>query len=252
MLRIGVVTLLPELVMAVTAWGVTGRAVARQLLGVECWNPRQYTHDAHRTVDDRPFGGGPGMVMRVEPLRAALGAARVSLGAGTPVVALSPSGRRIDQRLLAQAAARPALLLLAGRYEGIDERVLESDVDEEWSLGDFVLSGGELAAMVVVDALARLLPGSLGHAESAAQDSFTEELLDCPHYTRPAQLGAQAVPGPLLTGRHGEVRRWRRERALERTLERRPDLLVRSPLGLEDQEILVELLGRRAAEAGGQ
>lgn len=246
MLRIGVVTLFPEFVRTVTDWGVTGRAAARGLIDIECWNPRDFTHDRHRTVDDRPFGGGPGMVMRVEPLRAALAAARAALGPGVTVAALSPAGRPLDQVRLAELAAGPGLVMLAGRYEGMDERVLARDVDEEWSVGDFVLSGGELPAMVVIDAVARLLPGSLGDEASAAEDSFADGLLDCPHYTRPVDCEGERVPEVLLGGSHGDIARWRRRQALERTLVRRPDLLARAPLTLRDQELLAGILAERA------
>lgn len=253
MLGIGVVTLFPELVEAVARHGVTGRAAGDGLFSLRCWNPRHYARDRHRSVDDRPFGGGPGMVMQVEPVRRALAAAREALGPDVPAVALSPAGRPVDQALLQRVAAGPGLVLVAGRYEGVDERVLARDVDEEWSLGDFVLSGGELAAMAVIDGVVRLLPGALGHPDSASEDSFTAGLLDCPHYTRPAALPGEAVPEVLLAGDHAAVGRWRRRQAMARTLQRRPDLLVRTPLDLDWQEALVAVLrGEAQAGTGGE
>lgn len=245
-MRIDVVSLFPELVAAVAACGVTGRAVDRGLLELGMWNPRDYTADRHRTVDDRPYGGGPGMLMKVEPLRLALHAARA---AGGKVIYLSPQGRRLDQAAVRRFAAGGNLVLLAGRYEGIDERLVTLEVDEEWSIGDYVLSGGELAAMVVIDAVARLLPGALGDADSAEQDSFMEGLLDCPHYTRPEQVDGLQVPAVLREGNHAEIARWRRKQALGRTLERRPDLLQGLDLSDEDRRLLDEYQAERQAKA---
>ncbi|MEJ2630350.1 MAG: tRNA (guanosine(37)-N1)-methyltransferase TrmD [Acidihalobacter sp.] len=245
--RIDVVSLFPELVSAVAACGVTGRAVERGLLELGMWNPRDYTADRHRTVDDRPYGGGPGMLMKVDPVRQALHAARAA--GGGKVIYLSPQGRRLDQAAVRSFAAGGNLVLLAGRYEGIDERLVMLEVDEEWSIGDYVLSGGELAAMVVIDAVARLLPGALGDADSAEQDSFMEGLLDCPHYTRPEQVDGLQVPAVLREGNHAEIARWRRKQALGRTLERRPDLLQGLDLSDEDRRLLDEYQAERQAKA---
>lgn len=223
-MKVEVVTLFPEFVKQVTAWGVTGRAVERSLLSLRCWNPRDYAQDRHRTVDDRPYGGGPGMVMKVEPLRAALQAAREA-SPGAQVIYLSPQGRKLTQRLVSELALKPAHILLCGRYEGLDERLVEREAGLELSIGDYVLSGGELAAMVLVDAMARLLPGALGDAGSAEQDSFMTGLLDHPQYTRPERLADAEVPAVLLSGDHAAIARWRLKQALGRTWLRRPDLL---------------------------
>jgi tRNA (guanine37-N1)-methyltransferase len=243
--RIDVVTLFPELVQALTEYGIPRRAAERGLLQLETWNPRDFTRDRHRTVDDRPYGGGPGMVMLVEPLRDAIRAARQAAGEPAPVIYLSPQGRRLDQAGVRELAQRPRLILVAGRYEGIDERLIEAEIDEEWSIGDYVLSGGELAAMVLVDAVTRLLPGALGDADSAGQDSFTEQLLDYPHYTRPEEVDGRRVPEVLLGGNHAEIERWRRQQALGRTWERRPDLLEGLDLDEERQRLLDEYLRQR-------
>lgn len=243
-MRIDVVTLFPELVRACAAAGVVGRAQERGLLDVATWNPRDFAQDAHRTVDDRPFGGGPGMVMMVEPLRAAIAAARGATEARPHVLYLSPQGRRLSQARVAELAAMPRLLLLCGRYEGIDERVVDGLVDEELSIGDYVLSGGELAASVVIDAVGRLQQGALGDAASAEQDSFADGLLDCPHFTRPVDDALGVVPAVLLSGDHAAIRRWRRKQALGRTWLRRPDLLGRIKLDAEGRELLEEF--RRA------
>ena len=240
-MRIDVVTLFPEFVRQVTEYGVTGRAVQRGLLQVRTWNPRDFTHDRHRTVDDRPYGGGPGMVMRYEPLRDALRAAR----AQTPparVVYLSPQGQVLTQEAVRRFAAEPGLVLLAGRYEGIDERLHAQEIDEEWSIGDYVLSGGELAAMVLIDALARLQPGVLGDEDSAEQDSFSEGLLDCPHYTRPEWVDGMSVPQVLLGGHHRDIERWRAKQSLGRTWQRRPELLSQLELSQEQQTLLEEFI----------
>ena len=238
-MRIDVVTLFPELVHALTEHGIPRRAAEQGLLRLETWNPRDYATDRHRTVDDRPYGGGPGMVMRVEPLRAAIQAA-CEADAATPVIYLSPQGRRLDQAGVRALAERPRLILVAGRYEGIDERLIEAEVDEEWSIGDYVLSGGELAAMVLADAVTRLLPGALGDADSAGQDSFMEGLLDYPHYTRPEEVAGRRVPEVLLGGNHAAIERWRRQQALGRTWERRPDLLELLELDEEQEALLAE------------
>ena len=208
-MRFEVVTLFPEMVTTVAEFGVVGRAQRKGLMELGCENPRDHTHDVHRTVDDRPYGGGPGMVMKFEPLAGAIAAVRERLPQGSPVVYLSPQGRVFDQATARRFAGLQGMALLAGRYEGVDERLIESQVDEELSLGDFVLSGGEIAAMAVIDAVVRLLPGVLGDDESAAQDSFMEGLLDCPHYTRPEDIDGRSVPDVLLSGDHAEIARWR-------------------------------------------
>jgi tRNA (guanine37-N1)-methyltransferase len=241
--RFDVVSLFPAMFEAMRQ-GVTGRAIERGDVALRVWNPRDYADDPHRTVDDRPYGGGPGMVMRVEPLRAVLGDI-AAVAPGSPVIYLSPQGRRFDQAAAAAMAQRPGLVLLAGRYEGIDERLVEAWVDEEWSIGDFVLSGGELPAMVLMDAVIRLLPGVLGHADSAAQDSFAEGLLDCPHYTRPEHVDGRDVPAVLLSGDHAAIRRWRLQQALGRTWLRRPDLLAQRGLSDEEQRLLDEFIRAR-------
>jgi tRNA (guanine37-N1)-methyltransferase len=241
--RFDVVTLLPEMFEAARL-GVTGRAFERGLAQLRLWNPRDYTHDVHRTVDDRPYGGGPGMVMKVEPLRAAILDAKRA-APGSRVAYLSPQGRRFDQQAAAELAGRDGLILVAGRYEGIDERIIARHVDEEWSIGDYVLSGGELAAMVVMDAVIRLLPGVLGHEDSAAQDSYTAGLLDCPHYTRPEEIDGLRVPAVLLSGNHEAIRRWRLGQALGRTWERRPDLLAQRVLSDEERKLLDDYIGAR-------
>ena len=249
-MRIAMVSVFPEMLAAVTEVGVTGRAVREGLLELAAVNPRDYALDRHRSVDDRPYGGGPGMVMRPEPLAAAIGEAR-RLAGGGPVVYLSPQGARFDDRRARQLAAQRRLVLVAGRYEGVDERVLEGHVDEELSIGDYVLSGGELAAMVVIDAVARLLPGVLGHADSAMEDSFADGLLDCPHYTRPEHYEGRAVPAVLLSGDHAAIRRWRLKQALGRTWQRRPDLLeARGSLSSEEQRLLDEYRAEQEPDAG--
>lgn len=241
-MEIAVVTLFPDMFKALTDYGVTGRAVQRGVVRLSCWNPRDYTEDRHRTVDDRPYGGGPGMVMRVEPLSAAIVAARGAAGEGSRVIYLSPQGRRFDQSGVNELAALPGLVLVAGRYEGIDERVIVTQVDEEWSIGDYVLSGGELAAMVVIDALTRRLPGALGHEGSAQDDSFAGGLLEYPHYTRPEDIAGLKVPEVLLSGDHQAILRWRRKQALGRTWLRRPDLLKYLQLDQEQQKLLNEFI----------
>ncbi|RUO33094.1 tRNA (guanosine(37)-N1)-methyltransferase TrmD [Aliidiomarina soli] len=237
-LQVGVVSLFPDMFEAITSYGVTRRAVEQDLLSVETWNPRDFTHDKHRTVDDRPYGGGPGMLMMVEPLRAAIAAAKQGVGEGARVIYLSPQGRKLDQRGVLELSQYDKLVLVAGRYEGIDERVIESDIDEEWSIGDFVLSGGELPAMVMIDTLARQVPGVLGHQASAAEDSFVDGLLDCPHYTRPEVLDGKQVPSVLLSGNHEKIRQWRMQQALGRTWLRRPELLNNLALTDEQQRLL--------------
>lgn len=250
-MRFAVVTLFPGMLSAVTDYGVTGRAVKQGQIQVECWNPRDYSHDKHRTVDDRPYGGGPGMVMMLPPLLAAITAARDSCGQSARVIHLTPQGRKLDQAGVRELALCDSLVLVAGRYEGIDERVIEAAVDEEWSVGDYVLSGGELAAMVLIDAVSRLQPGVLGHDGSAREDSFYDGLLDYPHYTRPEVAEGRAVPGILLSGDHGAVRRWRMKQALGRTWLRRPDLLAHIELDDEQQELLDEFKSDFQADQQG-
>lgn len=241
MLQVDVVTLFPEMVHTVIEHGVISRAVQRGLLKLNTWDPRDYTSDNHRTVDDRPYGGGHGMVMMAEPLSAAIADARTS-GNAPHVIHLSPQGRRLDQQGVMELIQRQHLVLIAGRYEGIDERVIEKEVDEEWSIGDYVLSGGELPAMVLIDVLMRTLPGVLGHKDSASEDSFFNGLLDYPHYTRPKEIESkehvkQQIPEVLLSGNHERIRRWRLQQALGRTWLRRPDLLEN--LSLDDEQQLL-------------
>ncbi|NND45150.1 MAG: tRNA (guanosine(37)-N1)-methyltransferase TrmD [Xanthomonadales bacterium] len=239
-MRFDVITLFPEAIAAMTDTGVTGRAIRDGLVALHTWNPRDYATDRHRSVDDRPYGGGPGMVMTVEPLRSAIRAAREAHGASARVSLMSPQGRRLDQAAVRSLAERPGMILLCGRYEGIDERLIDLEVDEEWSLGDYVISGGELAAAVMIDAVGRLVPGVLGDEDSAAQDSFSEHLLDHPHYTRPESVGNRVVPEVLVSGDHEAIRRWRRKQALGRTWQRRPELLQAGALNEEDRRLLDE------------
>jgi tRNA (guanine37-N1)-methyltransferase len=244
MLHFDVVTIFPEMFEAVTRHGITRRALEEGLFDFRAWNPRDRVDDPHRTVDDRPYGGGPGMVMMIQPLRDAIAAARAAGNPG-PVIYLSPQGRKVDQALVRSHSATPQMILLAGRYEGVDERFIELEVDEEWSIGDFVISGGELAAMVVVDAITRLLPGVLGHENSAQEDSFSAGLLDCPHYTRPEQYEDRRVPAVLLSGNHREIARWRRKQALGRTAQRRPDLIAAMELSKDDNVLLAEYVAEQ-------
>jgi tRNA (guanine37-N1)-methyltransferase len=244
MYQFDVVTLFPEMFAAVTGSGVTGRAQERKLFELVLWNPRSYAANSYRTVDDRPYGGGPGMVMMAGPLEKSVNAARQrqkSTGAKrSRVVHLSPQGRQLDHQAVMELAALEGLVLLAGRYEGVDERVIARAVDEEISIGDYVLSGGELAAMVVIDAIVRQIPGALGDADSAGQDSFVNGLLDCPHYTRPEVYEGEQVPQVLLSGNHADIARWRLKQALGRTWQRRPDLLDERTLTGEERALLDE------------
>jgi len=246
-MQIGVITLFPEMFDAVIDYGISSRAVDNGLLQLTCWNPRTFTSDRHQTVDDRPYGGGPGMVMKIGPLRAAIAEARAQLPQAK-VIYLSPQGRRFDQRGAVELAQCEQLIFIAGRYEGIDERVIEIEVDEEWSIGDYVLSGGELAAMVMIDAVTRLLPGALGDEQSAQQDSFTDGLLDCPHYTRPEEYEGRRVPDVLTGGNHELIRRWRLKQALGRTWLRRPELLHQRELDKEQQRLLDEFIREQNGE----
>lgn len=248
-MRIGVVSIFPGMFDALRVDGVVGRAITRGILDLQCWNPRDYTVDKHRRVDDRPYGGGPGMVMGVEPLRESIRAARAATTPGCRVVYLSPQGRRLDQSALQNFAQAAGLILVAGRYEGVDERLIQGEVDEEWSIGDYVLSGGELAAMVVIDGVTRLLPGVLGHSESALQDSYSVGLLDCPHYTRPEEIDGRGVPPVLLGGDHQAIARWRMQQSLGRTWLRRPDLLEKLELSSVQRRLLMEFI---EAQKGGE
>lgn len=248
-MRIDVVTLFSELVNSVAESGVTGKAVDKQLLSLNYWNPRDYTQDKHRTVDDRPYGGGPGMVMKYEPLHQAITEAKAA-NPGAQCIYMSPQGKPIQQKMLQQASEQSGLILLAGRYEGLDQRVIDQHVDEEWSLGDYVVSGGELAAMVVIDGITRLLPGALGHEESAVQDSFANELklLDCSHYTRPEVVEESGellkVPEVLLQGNHQAIEQWRRQQILGNTWLKRPDLLNIEKLGKSDRSLLDDFISK--------
>lgn len=240
----GVITLFPAMFAAIQNEGITGRAIKQQILTLPLWNPRDYTKDKHHTVDDRPYGGGPGMVMMVPPLREALHAAKAAAPQKPQVIYVSPAGKRFDQSVARKwAQNKTPIVFLAGRYEGIDQRIIERDVDEQYSIGDYVLSGGELAVMVMIDALTRWLPGALGHEDSAAHDSFSEEnqgLLDCPHYTRPAALEDEIVPAVLLEGNHQAIAAWRRKQSLGQTWLYRPELLHKLVLNKNDQKLLNE------------
>ncbi|MCG8710915.1 tRNA (guanosine(37)-N1)-methyltransferase TrmD [Brenneria sp. 4F2] len=237
---IGVISLFPEMFRAITDYGVTGRAVKNGLLNVQYWSPRDFTYDRHRTVDDRPYGGGPGMLMMVQPLRDAIHAAKEAAGEGAKVIYLSPQGRKLDQDGVRQLATNQKMILVCGRYEGIDERVIKTEIDEEWSIGDYVLSGGELPAMTLIDSVSRFIPGVLGHQASAEEDSFADGLLDCPHFTRPEVLAGMDVPPVLLSGNHAEIRRWRLKQSLGRTWLRRPELLKSLALTDEQATLLSE------------
>lgn len=244
-----VVSLFPEMIRDAAAWGVTGRALDKGKVRLVCTNPRDFTTDVHQTVDDRPYGGGPGMVLKYEPLGAAIESAKAQMPDGSKVIFLTPQGRVFDQAAARELAAAPGVMLVCGRYEGFDERLIEAHADAELSLGDYVISGGELGALVVMDAVMRLLPGVLGDEASAEQDSFSESLLDCPHYTRPEVVDGRAVPQVLLNGNHAEIRRWRMQQALGRTAARRPDLLESRELTAEEQQLLDEY--RAAPKSAG-
>ncbi len=253
-MKVALVTLFPEMFAALTDYGISGRAIKQGLLDVALFNPRAHTSDRHQTVDHRPYGGGPGMVMMIEPLREAIAEAREWIAEAeetepATVVYLSPQGRVLDQSGVKTLVARENLILVMGRYEGVDERLIQLEVDEEWSIGDYVLSGGELPAMVMLDALIRQLPGALGHEDSAEQDSFAEGLLDCPHYTRPEQYENLTVPEVLLSGNHEKIRQWRLMQSLKRTWERRPDLLDKLKLSDEQQKILDKVVKESADES---
>jgi len=241
LMKFDVVTLFPEMVESVASIGVLGRAVKNGQIQLNSWNPRDYTEDKHRTVDDRPYGGGPGMLMKVEPLKAAIEGAKKSAVANnvqSKVIYMSPQGKPVTQQDVLALAEQPGLIIIAGRYEGIDERIIESYVDEEWSIGDYVLSGGELPALVLIDAVARMLPGVLGDEQSAQQDSFMQGFLDCPHYTRPEEIDGRSVPDVLLSGNHQNIDEWRLKQSLGRTWLRRPDLLKALNLTDEQKQLL--------------
>lgn len=240
-MNIGVISLFPEMFSALN-YGIGGRALKQGLLSLQLINPRDFTEDLHHTVDDRPYGGGPGMVMQAVPLCKAIEKAKKDIGSDATVIYLSPQGKTATQDDVRMLATRKKMIFLAGRYEGIDERIIESSVDEEWSIGDYILSGGELAAMVLIDAITRLLPGALGHIDSAQQDSFMTGLLDCPHYTRPEEILGKQVPSVLLSGHHQAIKRWRLKQSLGRTLLRRPDLLSKLELDAEQQRLLAEFI----------
>ncbi len=240
-MRVDVITLFPELVKAVVGCGVVGRAADQGLLELNCWNPRDYASDRHRTVDDRPYGGGPGMLMKVQPLQDTIQAVRQYSRKAT-LVYLSPQGILVKQDRLAQQVEQGSVIFLCGRYEGIDERLIQQEVDEEWSIGDYVISGGELAAMVCIDAMTRLIPGALGHEQSALQDSFSEGMLDCTHYTRPEEFQGIKVPEVLMNGNHQEIQNWREKQSLGRTWQRRPDLLEHIVLDDRQQALLKEYI----------
>lgn len=236
----GIVTLFPEMFSALNL-GITGRAIEKNLINLSYWNPRDFTHNRHKTVDDRPYGGGPGMLMAVSPLREAIQAAKKE-GARIKTIYVSPQGKPFTQAAAESFAQESKLLFVAGRYEGIDERLIELEIDEEWSLGDYVLSGGELAIMVMLDAIIRLLPGALGHEDSAKEDSFSTGLLDCPHYTRPEEVSGLKVPSVLLSGDHAAILEWRMQQCLGRTFLRRPDLINRLSLDKKQEKLLQEFL----------
>lgn len=243
-MRFDAISVFPGMFSAISDYGVSGRALRTGLAQLKTWDLREFARDPHRCVDDRPYGGGPGMVMKVEPLRAAIGAAKRE-APSSRVAYLTPQGRAVDQDALRELSKRDGIILVCGRYEGIDERLVERDIDEEWSIGDYVLSGGEFAAMVLMDSTIRLLPGALGDDESADQDSYVDGLLDFPPYTRPEQLDGQRVPNVLLSGDHEAIRRWRLKQSLGRTWERRPDLLARRELSRTEQELLDEFIQAR-------
>ncbi len=237
---IGIVSLFPEMFRAITDYGVTGRAVKRGLMRLQFWNPRDFTYNRHHTVDDRPYGGGPGMVMMMQPLWEAIDAAKIVTGRNVKTIYLSPQGQTLDHKSVRELTANKQIILVCGRYEGIDERLIQTKIDEEWSIGDYVLSGGELPAMALLDSIVRFIPGALGREESAREDSFSYGLLECPHYTRPKVLAGMQVPSVLLSGNHANIRRWRLKQSLGRTWIRRPELLKDLALTNEQEALLAE------------
>jgi tRNA (guanine37-N1)-methyltransferase len=248
-MRVEVVTLFPEMVEGALRFGVLGRAIERGLLEVGTEDPRRHTQDVHKTVDDRPYGGGPGMVLKPEPMLAAIRAAQARVPAGSPRICLSAQGEVLSQKGVSELAVLPGFVLVAGRYEGLDERVIELGIDRELSIGDYVLSGGELPALVLIDAVARLIPGALGDERSNVEESFAAGLLDWPHYTRPEVFEGRAVPAVLSSGHHADIRRWRLKEAVARTWQRRPDLIVKHGLTDEASRLLNEFLAARAARS---
>ncbi len=247
----GVVSLFPEMFQAVSGYGITRRAIESGILELAFWNPRDFATDRHRTVDDKPYGGGAGMLMKVGPLRDAIRAARAACSTECNVIYLSPQGERLDQNKIRELSTRQAMILVAGRYEGIDERLIGRDIDEEYSIGDYVLSGGELPAMVMIDAITRLLPGAVGDAESVRLDSFVSGLLDYPHYTRPEEVDGEPVPEVLRSGNHAEIDRWRMKESLGRTWERRPDLLDKKELTEDQRKLLDEYCREHKLDKNG-
>lgn len=248
-MRFDCITLFPQMFAAVTGSGITRRALEDGRWSLATWNPRDFTTDNHRTVDDRPYGGGPGMVMMAEPLEKAIRAAKAAADGAARVIYLSPQGTALDHRKVIELKDAGRLVLLCGRYEAVDERLVRREVDEELSIGDYVLSGGELAAMVLIDAIVRQLPGVLNDGQSAVQDSFVNGLLDCPHYTRPEEYAGEKVPEVLLSGHHREIERWRLKQSLARTLERRPELLARRELSKQEQKLLAEIREERSGSS---
>lgn len=242
--KFDVVTLFPEMFDAITKYGITSRALQQKIYDVQFWNPRDFTTDNHKTVDDRPYGGGPGMVMLVEPLEQAISSAKVSQAEKNIeswVIHLSPAGKPLTHEKVMQLSKKQGLVLLASRYEGVDQRLIDAQVDEEISIGDYVLSGGELPAMTLIDAIVRQLPGALGDSDSAIEDSFVDGLLDCPHYTRPEEYKGVKVPEVLTSGNHAKIKQWRLKMSLKRTRDQRPDLLAARPLTKEEARLLKEL-----------
>ena len=246
-MQLHIISLFPEMFQALR-YGIVGRALENQLLALHHWNPRDFTTDAHHTVDDRPYGGGPGMVMKVAPLRDAIRAAQAQFNVRPPVLYLSPQGRPLTHAHIVELARRPAMILLSGRYEGIDQRLIDSEVDETWSVGDYVVSGGELPIMLLIDAMTRLLPGALGDARSAAQESFSQGLLDHPHYTRPVEIDGMRVPKILQSGDHQAIARWRLKQSLKSTWQMRPDLLKIAVAGDQEQKKLLDEIIRENEE----
>lgn len=249
---IGVVSLFPQMFQAITDYGVVGRAISQERLTLHCWNPRDFAQDKHRTVDDRPYGGGPGMLMMVQPLRDAIHAAKAAATGPVKTIYVSPQGKKLTQQAAHTLAQNERILLVSGRYEGIDERLIETEIDEEWSIGDYVLSGGELPSMVLIDTVARVIPGVLGHQASAEQDSFANGLLDCPHYTRPDVLDTLSVPPVLLSGDHARIERWRLQQSLGRTWLRRPELLKDLALTEAQEQLLAEFIKAHNADDKSQ
>ncbi|MDT9587617.1 MAG: tRNA (guanosine(37)-N1)-methyltransferase TrmD [Candidatus Arsenophonus melophagi] len=245
---IGIISLFPEMFRIINEYGVIGRAVKNGLLKMKCWDPRDYAHDRRRTIDNRPYGGGPGMLMMAQPLIDAIHAAKSEISDEAKVIYLSPQGRKLNQQGVVQLMAHPSLIFVCGRYEGVDERIIETEIDEEWSIGDYVLSGGELPAMVIIDAVSRFIPGVLGHYASAEEDSFMNGLLDCPHYTRPKVLQGMQVPSVLLSGNHSKIKSWRRKQSLGRTWLKKPELLKKLDLTDEQRITLAEFQKENAEQ----